>query len=425
MTYPDRHRNHEIETLSDRFLNNFIPISWVINKFTVDYGTDYNCEISLDGKVVGVNFTIQLKGKETEKDRGFILIKNIKRTTINRWLRRLEPTMIVAYVVDEKEAYWSWFDENIVDLTKKNKSFQIKISRDKPYSKIDWESVKSYLIEIFKRKNLLYNIPHKSDDGNVWRLYFDKKFDRALPVFKDLANSKNDALLFNGLAVCHYELYQYREALIAINQAISLKENNSLYLNKASILTGLGTLNKDKQILLQAIDIYKNLMVNEEKSEELLYNYSIALKSIGEFESAGLLLDEVIQINPNNAQAWKNLGSIFWEYGMHKKELDCYNKALSIQPDLQEALFSKGLTLFKAFGETEKGVDLMMRSTKISDRFKFDFPQVYFWIAEAFLILKSIDEAKKWNLKGLDIVPSDKYLLTQKDRIEKYNNSAS
>jgi tetratricopeptide (TPR) repeat protein len=422
MTYPDRHRNHEIETLSDRFLNNKIPISWVINKFTVDYGTDYNCEISLEGKVSGINFTIQLKGKETDTGKGFILIKNIKRTTINRWINRLEPTMIVAYIVNENEAYWTWFDKNMVDLTKNNKIFQIKIPRDKPYSKIDWESVTSYLIKVFKRKNLLYDIPEKDENEDVWSLFFDKKFDKALTIFKDLAKSQNDALILNALAVCHYELYQYREALIAINEAIALKDSKSLYLNKASILTELGTLNKDKHILFQAIDIYKNLMDNEEISEELIYNYSNALRAVGDFESARLLLDEVIQMNPNNAQAWKNLGSIFWEYGMHNKELDCYNKALNIQPDLQEALFSKGLTLYKAFGETEKGIDFMIRSTKISDRFKFDFPHVYFWIAEAFLTIKLIKDAKKWNLMGLDIVPSDIPLLKQKNRIEKYNN---
>lgn len=422
MTYPDRHRNHEIETLSDRFLNNKIPISWVVNKFQVDYGTDYNCEISLDGKVSGINFTIQLKGKETENNNDFILIKKIKRTTINRWIRRLEPTMIIAYIVDENEAYWTWFDKNMVDLTKKNRTFQIKIPRLKPYSKIDWELITAYLIKIFKRKNLLYDIPEKDENEKVWSLFFEKKFDKALPIFKDLAKSENDALILNAIAVCHYELYQYREALIAINGAIKLKESKSLYLNKASILTELGTLNKDKQILFQAIDIYKKLMESEELSEELFYNYSNALRAIGEYESAGQLLDEVIQINPNNAQAWKNLGSIFWEYGMHDRELECYDNALNIQPDLQEALFSKGLTLYKAFGETEKGLDLMIQSTKISDRFKFDFPHVYLWIAEAYLTLKSIEEAKKWNLLGLDIVPSDIHLLNQKERIDKYNN---
>jgi tetratricopeptide (TPR) repeat protein len=419
MTYPDRHRNHEIEALSDRYLNSIVPISWVVNKFTVDYGTDYNCEISLDGKVSGINFTIQLKGKETEKGNEFITVNKIKRTTINRWIRRLEPTMLVVYIVDENEAYWTWVESNLVDLTKENKTFQIKILRDKPYSKIDWESITKYLVEIFKRKNLLYDIPGKGENEDAWILYFDKKFDKALPFFKDLAKSKNDALIFNALAVCHYELYQYREALIAINEAIKLKESNSLYLNKASILTELGTSNKDKHILFQANDIYKNLLNSGDVTEDLLFNYSNALRAIGDFESAGLLLDEVIRINPNNAKAWKNLGSIYWEYGKHDKELECYNKALSIQPDLQEALFSKGITLFKAFGKTEKGLDLMIRSTKISDRFKFDFPYVYFWIAEAFLSQRSIEEAKKWNLMGLDIVPSDPYLLTQKEKIDK------
>ncbi len=101
---PNRHRNHEIETLSERYLKNKIPYSWVVNHFQVDYGTDYKCEILLDRGVTGMNFMIQLKGKEKEVNNDSVKL-NPKKSTLNRWNNRLEPTMIVA----EDEAYWSWF----------------------------------------------------------------------------------------------------------------------------------------------------------------------------------------------------------------------------------------------------------------------------------------------------------------------------
>lgn len=418
MTYPERHRNHEIETLSDRYLKNNIPISWVVNSFTIDYGTDYNCEVSIDGKVSGINFTVQLKGKETDNGKDFITIKKIKRTTINRWIRRLEPTMIVVYLVDENEAYWCWFEMDLVDLTKKNKTFQIKIPRENSYSKIDWNSVSSYLEEIFKRKNLLYKVPESSSNNDAWELYLNKEFDKALPIFKDFSKTHDNAIIWNALAVCNYELFHYREALIAINKAIELKSDNILILNKASILTEFGSLNKDQKMLLNAIELYNKLIESGEVSDTVFFNYSNALKGVGDFEGAERFLVETLKINPNYAQAWKNLGTIYWEFRLHDKEIQCYDKALRIEPNLQEALFSKGVTIFKVYGKTQEGLELMIKSTKISDRYMIDFPYAYFWIAEAFLELDRLDLALEWNVKGLDNNPSDEYLLIQNERIK-------
>ncbi len=416
MTYPDRHRNHEIETLSERYLKNNIPISWVVNPFTIDYGTDYNCEISLDGKVSGINFTIQLKGKETDNDERFVTINKIKRTTINRWLRRLEPTMIVVYLVDENEAYWCWFEKDTVDLTKKNKTFQIKVSKDNVYSKINWDDITSYLIKVFQNKHLLYELPDKSENNDVWQLYFNKDFEKALPLFKELLKTNDDTIVWNAIAVCNYELFHYREALVAINRAIELKSDNTLFLNKASVLTEYGTMNNDKNMLFSAIEIFEKLINEGEISDTIYFNYSNALKGVGELEKAEIFLVETLKINPNYAQAWKNLGSLYWEFRLHEEEIQCYDNALNIDPELQEALFSKGVTIYKIFGKIQEGLDLMIKSTKISDRFKIDFPNAFFWIAEAYMDLKNVELALKWNKDGLDIFPSDKYLQAQKHR---------
>ena len=77
--YPKKDRNRTLETLSKRHLNSVIPPDWVVNEFIQDYGTDFHCEISNDGEIIGDNFTIQLKSKESDTNRLYVLYKNIKR----------------------------------------------------------------------------------------------------------------------------------------------------------------------------------------------------------------------------------------------------------------------------------------------------------------------------------------------------------
>ncbi|MFW6046509.1 MAG: tetratricopeptide repeat protein [Candidatus Woesearchaeota archaeon] len=424
MILPSRHRNHEIEELSERFFKNNIPPSWIINKFHIDYGTDYNCEISLDKKVTGINFTVQLKGKETDSKHYYITIDKIKRSTINRWLNRLEPTMIIVYIVDENEAYWCWFEKNKVDLSEPKQNFRIKISRENKISKINWDSIVNYLEKVFSRKNLLYELPDKDTNENVWNLFFNKEFNKALPKFKELTKTYNKGDIWNALSICHYELFHYQDALIAINKAIELHKDNMLLLNKAAILTEQGILYNDKIKLKQAKELYQNLIETGEDSAELHYNYANALNNLGEYEESIKEFIISLEINPNYAEAWKNLGSVYYKFGDHEKEINCYDKALTIKPKLQEALFSKGNTLFFVFKKFDKGLELMIESTKISNRFEYHFPYVYFWIAEAYLGLKKYNFAIQWNKKGLKNNPSDKYLLKQKERIEKNKNTS-
>lgn len=423
MNLPDRHRNHEIEELSERFFRNCIPVSWVVNPFRVDYGTDYNCEISINGKVSGINFTVQLKGKETDSGKEFVTISKIKRTTINRWLNRLEPTMIVAYLVDEHEAYWIWFENNSVDLTKSNETFQIKIPKNNKYSKIEWVEISNYVEDIFSRKNFLYEIPHQDDNSTAWDFYFKHDYDKALPLLKDMSINDKEGIVWNALAYCYYQLYHYQDALISVNKALEFNQNKTFLLNKASILTEQGLLQKDKSKLNIAAQIFQTLLEQDKNSYTLHYNYSNALKGLNDYQGAEFELIKCLKLNPNYAQAWKNLGSLYYEFGLHDEEIACYDKALTINPNLQEAIFSKGVTLFKVFNQVDQGLQLMLRSTEISNRFEIDFPYVFFWIAEAYIHKHSIELAEKWNWKGINNNPSDLYLLKQKDRIEEIKNA--
>ncbi len=425
MEYPIRHRNHVLENLSDINLRNFIPVEWVLNPFPHDYGTDYHCEVSKDGFVIGTNFTIQLKSKENEIDKNFIVITKIKRSTINRWLKRLEPTMLIVFVNSENELYWLWFEENTVDLSKKNKEFQIKVPRLNKLSEINWNNINEKLEAIFSRKYMLYELPKNILDLSekfAWNSFFNKDYEKALVGLKEIIKSKNDPLIWNAISVCHYEMFHLDDALIANSKALDiLKDEYYLLENKAAIITELGIKTKDIDKLKIAIKLYENLIKLNSNSSNLHFNYSNALYAIDSKNEAKENILKSLKLNPNKADAWKNLGSIYHDNKNFIEELDCFETALRIDPNLPEANFNKGLTLFKEFGQAKEGLELMLKSIENSNQFDFTFPDAYFWIAEAYLSLGKIKEATFFNSRCLQLKPEKEYVLQQQKRIYRPN----
>ncbi|MCX6250488.1 MAG: DUF4365 domain-containing protein [Bacteroidetes bacterium] len=155
MNYPLRPQNHVIENISKLAFRQAMPQEWVLNEYFIDYGTDFQCEIVKDNAVLGIKFSIQLKAKSKEFDVESVIIKNIKRSTINRWIKSLEPIMIVAYVDEEKNIYWQWVTENTFDLTSNQKSYQIKISKKQILNETVWDDITRQVEKIYERKYLV------------------------------------------------------------------------------------------------------------------------------------------------------------------------------------------------------------------------------------------------------------------------------
>ncbi|MGA9212482.1 DUF4365 domain-containing protein [Kaistella sp.] len=417
--YPNRHRNHEIETLSDRFLKNHIPVSWITNPFQIDYGTDYNCEITSERQVTGNNFSIQLKGKETEQNQDSIKII-LKRTNINRWLNRLEPTIIIVYIVDENEAYWKWFEDNTVDLTQSNDNYTVSIPRENKLSKLNWTVISEHVKLIFSKRHLLYELPKIDDQSeNGWNFFYENKFVQALSEFYEITKKKpDDTSILEAIAISEYNLFNYQKALVFINKAIEVNNTKGFNLTKASILTEQGSLNNDNSKINDAIEIYKNIIMTGVVSSEVFYNYGSALSIIKEYAISIEYFNKALELNPNKPEIWNNLGNAYMNLGNHQSEMICYNKALQINPNLAETLFSKGSSLFRYFGKIDEGLTLMLTATDVSDRHEIDNANVFFWIAEAYLVKDDIENAFNWNKKGLLNFSSNNYLKTQKLRIE-------
>lgn len=103
--------------------------------------------------------------------------------------------------------------------------------------------------------------------------------------------------------------------------------------------------------------------------------------------------------------------------GEHIKEMMCYDKALILNPNQAETLFSKGSSLFRYFGKTDEGLILMLDAAKKTNRYEIDNPYFFFWIAEAYLYKNDWNNAKNWNERGLIYFSDNIYLLNQKSRL--------
>lgn len=185
MGKPIRHNNHILETESNKFVNNHIPNEWVIDKPDHDYGIDYNINIVINNEVTGLSFSVQLKSMIRDHHSDFATI-TLKHSTLSLFNTMLVPVLLVAYVQEEKEAYWCWNNDLDIDLTVQQKTFTIQIPKTNKLSELDWTRITKYVQRIFSIKTLVDGIKslEYSEISNsellAWRYYYSKEYENAI-----------------------------------------------------------------------------------------------------------------------------------------------------------------------------------------------------------------------------------------------------
>lgn len=113
-----RPRTHQIETLSDTFLEKFFS-KWVCNKYNPDYGLDYKITIVKDENITEFFFFVQNKGTD---------VIDVKKNYVNfdfevkylcYYLKLPTPVILIRYDAQSDCAYWlniQKYCKNILDV---------------------------------------------------------------------------------------------------------------------------------------------------------------------------------------------------------------------------------------------------------------------------------------------------------------------
>jgi tetratricopeptide (TPR) repeat protein len=200
------------------------------------------------------------------------------------------------------------------------------------------------------------------------------KYQEALEALEQAVKLKNNfADVWRRLSKFHRELNQFEEALLAIEKAIQLQPQNrqknpNLYNEKFSVLTSLKRYKEAEVAINQAIDINPrgafylnrgNLYSVLQKRELALadFNKAIAInpQDIEAYVSRGILYDKqkkselaladfnkAIAINPESVRAYIIRGSFYFEQKKSELALADYNKVIAIDPDYTEAYIVRG-----------------------------------------------------------------------------------
>ena len=93
-----------------------------------------------------------------------------------------------------------------------------------------------------------------------------------------------------------------------------------------------------------------------------------SLGTLGKYQEAIECYDRAIEINPRYAEAWSNKGNALSGLGRHEEAIECYDRALGIDPRLAEAWYNKGVTL-SGLGKYQDAIVCYDRALEINPIF--------------------------------------------------------
>ena len=196
---------------------------------------------------------------------------------------------------------------------------------------------------------------------------------------------------------------------------------------------GLGHL-KSREYL-EAVKCFDKA-IEIEKEPIYLCNKGLALCRLEKNNEAIECYGKAIEINPNLADAWKDVGLVLKDSGRYHEAVKCYGKAIEINPNLADAWLAKGLVL-KDLGEHDEAVKCFDKAKECYDmNLKKGSKGVIDWYGKGHALtqLRKYDEAVKCFDKVKEINPNlaDAWLakglvLTQLEKddeaIEQFNKA--
>lgn len=113
--------------------------------------------------------------------------------------------------------------------------------------------------------------------------------------------------------------------------------------DRNSILTGIEAIKKNK--LQEAEIIFTNLLAQYPLDPEINHFLGITFQLNNNLDNALKYFQKATEINPNFAEAHKNLGNIFYRFGRINEAEKAYLKSINLDPKLEEAKINLEIVL--------------------------------------------------------------------------------
>lgn len=209
-------------------------------------------------------------------------------------------------------------------------------------------------------------------------------------------------------------LEDFQAGLEAANQAMAIEPGNfNVQQVQAVILAELGIQRHSKPYLLRAQEFFARAATKPGRGVDH-FNLANVLAELQDWTGAESHYLEALKLEPRYAQCWKNLGTFYTKRDQPQKGMECFDRALEIEPRLVEAHLSKAnnwLMFFKKPEEAVRGFEMAFSlEPEIDRRWRF----VRYWYGRALMEAGRTEAALAEAETGLRRHPDDRSLLDLK-----------
>jgi len=155
----------------------------------------------------------------------------------------------------------------------------------------------------------------------------------------------------------------------------ALSESNQMlekFPNSVILFNIIGASNAGLMQYDAAIESYKKALEIRPDYAEAYFNMGVTLKDKGESEASFDCYKQALKIKPNYAEAYNNIGNALKDKGDLEEAIECYEQALMIKPNYAVAYHNMG-NVQKDKGELEAAIDSYQKALKIRP----DYTEVY------------------------------------------------
>lgn len=143
----------------------------------------------------------------------------------------------------------------------------------------------------------------------------------------DLDNDVYEAWELRGL--CHAKQSKFSSALVALNVALELDPRSVVALN------AVGDLCYEGANYEGAVSFYEPSLSKRKSQPKILLRHGTSLWFLDRWSEAIPFLERYTELAPDDPVGWNNLGVVLREKGEVTRSLDCYKRALQLNPDLE------------------------------------------------------------------------------------------
>ncbi|MEK5466275.1 tetratricopeptide repeat protein [Paenibacillus sp. FSL R7-0210] len=232
----------------------------------------------------------------------------------------------------------------------------------------------------------------------------------------------------------YYNQFNYDLALsriLEIENKFDYEISNEFVINilgqKGSIYSEKGVKEKNAGLVRLGIECFEEqltLIDAEEEQESKLgyiyYNmgtsYLSILETQNDIDCCIRYFELAHELLPGNAEVMKNLGTAYSFNHQYEQEIEMYEKALVVNPELFEALCAMGMVYYAYLNQPEEAIKYYSKAIKQREQC-IRFPYAYYWIGKCYFEMNLNEDAITTINDGLGVAPTLEHLLHLKSEV--------